>query len=477
MKKKSIWKEVKTKQLKSIDKNMTTDVLIVGGGITGISVLHELASNNVNAILVERNICGHGATANSTAKITYAQESIYMNIRNLVGYDIASKYLKSQIEGTNLLKSIIDKENIDCNLKKVDSYVFTNSSKEKILEENEFYKNNNIDSIVVNNIPFDTDCKLAIKLPNTYVFHPLKYINYFKNKYKDFIYENSKVWDIKKSGDTYICQVNDVQVKCKYVVLAVHYPYFLLPFMMPLKSHIETSFIGASNVNKDNDFSAINIDKPSVSLRYHQDNNLNYLIYLYNSYISSNVKSIYKNFLMLNNNQSFDYVWSNNDIITNDYLPFIGRIKGNLILATGYNTWGFTNGTLAGVIIKDIILNKENEYIKLFDPKRSINLSKVIRFPIDVGSSIKAIIKSNRNNVNNQNVVYKKINNVDVIIYKDKKGDEHIVKNKCPHMKCGIVFNEVEKTWECLCHGSRFSLDGKCINGPSNYDITFNDIS
>ena len=154
-------------------------------------------------------------------------------------------------------------------------------------------------------------------------------------------------------------------------------------------------------------------------------------------------------------------------------MPIIGIIEGNLMIATGYNTWGFTNGTLAGKIIADIINKNDNEYISLFNPKRGINVNKVLRFPIDTASSIKSIIKSSKGNVNNSKVIYKKINDINVAVYTDDDKKEHIVLNKCPHMKCGIVFNEIEKTWDCLCHGSRFDIDGKCINGPSNYDITF----
>ena len=97
----------------------------------------------------------------------------------------------------------------------------------------------------------------------------------------------------------------------------------------------------------------------------------------------------------------------------------------------------------------------------------------IVRLPLDIGCNVKSIIKSTKNNVNNSNVIYKKINGEKVAIYKDTNGKEHIVYNRCPHMKCGIVFNEVENTWDCLCHGSRFDLDGKCIEGPSNYDISF----
>ena len=91
----------------------------------------------------------------------------------------------------------------------------------------------------------------------------------------------------------------------------------------------------------------------------------------------------------------------------------------------------------------------------------------------DFFCSGQALIKSGKNNVNNQEIIYKKIDYQDVAIYIDENKKEHIVLNRCPHMKCGLVFNSLEKTWDCLCHGSRFSLDGKCIEGPSNLDISF----
>ena len=254
-------------------------------------------------------------------------------------------------------------------------------------------------------------------------------------------------------------------IKTKYLVMASHYPYFLIPLGLPFKNYIETSYIGVKkSTNKK--FSAISIDKPCISIRYYNNN----LIYLNNSLKSANIKDINKNFDYFKNN--FDYIWSNNDLITNDYLPFIGRIENNLFLATGYNTWGMTNGVLAGYIIKDLILEKKNKYEELFNPTRGLNLHKLGRVFTDLYSNIKAFTKSNKNNVNNKSVINKTIKGKKVLIYKDNN-KEYIVLNRCPHLKCGIVFNETEKVWECLCHGSRFTLDGKCINGPSNFDITF----
>ena len=475
MKRTSIWTNDKGIDCQKLEQDMEVDVLIIGGGITGLSTLLQRQNSNLKVILVERNSCGLGVTSRSTAKITFLQKQIYMNIRTS-SIDQASMYLKSQIDAVKLLKDIITNNHIDCNLQEVSSYLFTNKEKNiaKLEKEYQFLTQNHVK---VEKTKLDeVDNILALKVDHTYTFHPLKYINYLKKVMKDNIYENSKVEQIDKKDNYYYVKANDHIIKCKYVVIATHYPYFLIPFLMPLKSHVETSYIGAKEIKEVKNMSAINIDKPCISWRYYQDGKKNYLIYLFQSFASCNIKSIESNFDTLKKQYHFDYIWSNKDIITNDYIPYIGRIykdDDTFLLASGYNTWGMTNASLAGKILADIILKKENPYIDLFAPHRQINFNKIIRLPIDIGSSIKAILKSTKENVNNSKVIYKKIKGKKVAIYLDHNGKEHIVLNKCPHMKCGLVFNEIEMTWDCLCHGSRFTIDGKCIEGPSNFDIQF----
>ena len=136
MKRRSIWSDYIIKGNNSINKNFETDILIIGGGITGLSTLYQLKKNKLNAILVESNKCGSGVTSKSTAKITYLQEQIYMKIRKYQSKEIAKKYLYSQCDAVVILKDIIKKENIDCDLKKVASYIFTNDkNKFDILNE------------------------------------------------------------------------------------------------------------------------------------------------------------------------------------------------------------------------------------------------------------------------------------------------------------------------------------------------------
>ena len=472
MKNTSIWLNNKDFSCQKLNQDMEVDVLIVGGGITGLSTLFELKDSNLKTILVEKNLCGHGVTSRSTAKVTFLQNQIVNILKN--SSQNASLYLASQIDAIKRIKEIIVKHHIDCDFKEVSSYLFTNK-KENVGKIEDIYQFLNSNQISVEKTKLkELDNILALKVDHTYTFHPLKYIRYLKNNIKNRIYENSKVDKIDKIDGFYFTTVNQHIIKSKYIVLATHYPYFLMPFFLPLKSHVETSFIGAKEVEISSEISAINIDKPCESIRYYQDKNKNYVIYLYQSLATCNVGNIKEKFDALNYNKDFQYLWSNKDVITNDYLPYIGTVDqdGTFLVATGFNTWGMTNGCLSGMILADLILKKKNPYIELFSLNRSINLNKVLRFPIDTCCNIKAFLVSTKNNVNNRQVIYKKIDGEKVAIYKDEDG-EHIVLNKCPHMKCGLVFNPVEKTWDCLCHGSRFTIDGDCIEGPSNFDIRF----
>ena len=279
----------------------------------------------------------------------------------------------------------------------------------------------------------------------------------------------------------FFCYVDKYIIKAKKVVLACHYPFFVIPFLFPLKGHLERSYISASKVNEVKCVSGINTSKSSISFRYHTDNLNNYFLYLNNSHNLAFKFNLKNNFnKLLNNIEALnfkpEYIWSNIDIITNDYLPYIGLIKENLYIGTGYNTWGMTNGSIAGKLLSDLILNKNNKYKKLFDPKRSS--SSICSITTDIFSSAKPFIQNKL--IKNKpyyakNVIFTKRNGKSVAIYKDENGIEHIVYNKCPHLKCSLIFNEIEKTWDCPCHASRFTIDGEVIEGPSNYNIKFKD--
>ncbi|MBQ6841459.1 MAG: FAD-dependent oxidoreductase [Bacilli bacterium] len=482
----SIWSDAKQENVcENLSSNIDVDVLIIGGGITGLSTAYHLINSNLKVCLVDKNEIASGVTCRTTGKLTYLQENILSKVAKYHGISKAKDYLDSQIDAINLVKAIITKENISCDLQEVSSYIFSNDKVNKIKKEMDLLNKLNVKLEPATTLPNGKCFNYGFFVKDTYVFHPIKYLHAIKNiclNNNINIYENTKVISINYENSIYECVTETGTIKAKYVVLAMHYPYFLFPFLLPLKTTIEKSYIKAYEVSCDNKFSAITISKPTISMRFHQTKDKCYQLYLNNSHnscVKFNDKECFKDLTNVNN-QEPEYLWSNKDIITNDALPFIGPIDdtNTLLIGTGYNTWGMTNGSIAGKILSDIILNKENKYVKLFSPKRSLNLGKIINLPVSIGSSACAIVKTKIHKNKEwypDNVRFETRKGKNIAIYTDENKKEHIVYNICPHLKCSLLFNDVEKTWDCPCHGSRFDIDGNTIEGPSNYNITYKD--
>lgn len=474
MKNYSIWKDSRGSiNSKVLDGDISCDVLIVGGGLTGISTLYHLKDSGLNVFLVDQNKIGMSVTANSTGKLTYLQDNKYNTLLSKFNFEKASLYLESQREAIDLAKKIINDNELDCDFVSSKSYVYTNKEDEmdKLEELKDFLIKNNID-VKEDNLDL-VDYKRCISVSDTYLYNPVKFIYSLVSKMNDYnIYEDTSIVKIEDNEEEgYSCYTDDYKIDAKYVVIASHYPYFNLPMVFPIKGSLEKSYLCSAKKKSDN-ISLISYDKPFVSIRNYQD----YLIYLSCSHNTCNKVDDEENFDELVEkardvfgDADIDYAWSNIDIMTNDSLPYIGKIKDNMFIATGYNTWGMTNGILAGYLVSEMVKGNETKYDELFDPKRSSS-GNIIEVAKDSYYSMMGIVKGMVKK--NENVDYREINGDEVLVYKD--GDkEYIVYRKCPHMKCDLLFNEVEKTWDCPCHGSRFSLDGKCISGPSNRDISY----
>lgn len=326
----SIWNlNLKRHDIKELKEDKVVDTLIVGAGITGLTTAYYLKDNK-SVCVVEAGLIGHGVTLNSTAKINYFQQNVYSKIIKSTNYNNAVKYLKSQKEAIEHLNNIINQEAIDCDLKCVPSYVFTTTQDEinKLEEEVLFLKNNKI-KVYENNLSFKFKAKKSYYVNDTYIFNPIKYLYGLydvltKNNVE--IYENSKILNIKKNNDKYLCWGNNFKIIANKVVFACHYPFFLFPYLMPIRCSIEKSYIIVHEVEKDLGFTCISVENPIYSCRFYQDKNKVYQIslakshdigtHLNNSYYFKNVKDIF--------NIDEDKIilkYSNSDIITPDYMP------------------------------------------------------------------------------------------------------------------------------------------------------------
>lgn len=483
MENKSIWQLYMRKNYTDkLDKDIETDVLIIGGGITGVTTAYFLKDSNLNVTLIEKDHIGSGATAFTTGKLTIMQDLIYHTMTP----DIAKQYLDSQKEAIKIAKDIINKNNIECNLEATSSYVFTDeySKINNFKQEESRYNDLNIKYKNNNKIPIKFPCIYSLKTNSSYVFHPLKYVYAIKKILLSSnvkIYENTKAIDVDNKDDYYIVRTDTNAIKAKYVVIATQYPFFIIPYFTPFKTSVEKSYIVAGLVDKNKEFQAISNLKPTHSIRYYTNKNKTYILYSSGSHKITNHISEEENYKAQVNkfkkelNSDVKYYFLNQDVMTDDGMPLIGRINdSNLLLATGYNKWGMTNGTIAGKILSDIILNKDNKYIELFKVNRKINIKKAVNLTIYNYSNMKRyIISKVKSNYSfyNDNVKVVVENGIKYGIYTDKNGKEYKVKNICPHMKCNLIFNNIDKTWDCPCHGSRFDKEGNVLFGPSVYNI------
>ena len=474
MKNYSIWSlEKKKRQTQKLKENKEVDVLIIGGGITGLSILYQLKGTNLKTILVERDVVGAGVTSKMTGKISYLQGIVYSKIEQNVTKEFANLYLKSQVEAMNSIKNIIEKEKIDCNLEKVPSLVYSNKLSD-LQKEYFFLKEHGMPVVLEKN---------SIAVPDSYVFHPVKYVNHLANLHQQDIYEQTAIFHLKKMNHGYIAYGEKYHIKAKYVILACHYPFELFPFFLPLRTYPEKSFVLAKEVSNNLKESTITDYPDVISKRYYQDEKI-YEIFLKRSVpVHKHLNSLENFVQLLHNNTHVHYIWSNEDLMTGDNIPYIGKINKHLLIATGYNTWGITNSTIAGIVIKDILLEKNNPYVRLFSPKRSFNYAKLIQYSINVFGNIKSFLVNKlyfKKKWYPKNLKYIKKDGKTIAIYQDKKKSYAVIPT-CPHMGCSLIFNEVEKTWDCPCHASRFDITGKCIKGPSKYNISYsilsNDIS
>ena len=495
--KKSLWqKDNYDKNLKSVEENLNTDILIIGAGITGVTLAYNLLNSNKDVILIDRNKFFNEVTAKSTGKLTYLQDLKYQDIENIYDFDTAKKYYESQKDAIKLVKKNVKDNNIDCNLKRTYSVTYTKEEKElyRFEKEMKFFDKLGVNYSNFNDSIYDTDILKLISVNNTYVFNPVKYLNdlyeIIKKNKNIRMYENSIATKIRRENDKYIVNVNDYEITANTIVLACNYPFFTIPFLMPFKTYLEKSYITATKVDKIDNISAISTGNEVVSYRYDEDEKNKYFLYLTNSSKLSNKLNYELNYNTNSKSakeitdKKTSYSWMNMDVMTNDFIPYIGRISNNdknVFIATGYNTWGMTNGTIAAKVISDLILKRKSKYENLFGVQRKINLIKIKNFAVNtLFSNIKAysfsLIKKNPSWYKNYAVITK-VNGKRVGIYFDENGDKHIVSNVCPHLKCFLTFNKEDKTWDCPCHGSRFDTEGNSIKGPSVYNIKIDETS
>lgn len=491
----SYWEEERKNHdlFEEIKEDKKVSVCIIGGGLTGLQTAYNL-SDKLDVVILEKDrICG-STSGKTTGKITSQHGVFYDYLINSQSKEFAKMYLEANEKAIQNIKDIIEKEEIECDLEEESSYVFTKQETKLDMIKNEQKAVDKLQkekSDYVKEIELPTEISGAIEFKNQAQFHPLKYAYglakaIIKNDGK--IYENTKVTDIKRENEKYAVYANKNKVIADYVVLATRYPIMNVPGYYFLKMYQSTSYAMVFDAKKKLfDGMYISYETPNVSFRTIRDGDRELLLAVGYDYKTGTeeLRDGYQRLEVIVRKMYPDaevlYKWTAEDCISLDKIPYIGQyssIMKNLYIATGFNKWGVTSSNVAANIITDKILQKENKYEEIFKSTRI----EPIKNRQEMGDMLKEanksillsrfkIPKEELDNIKIGEGKIIKIDNTKVGVYKSKTGEIYKVKPICTHLGCELYFNNIEKIWECPCHGSKFTYDGKSIEVPSNKDL------
>ena len=490
----SLWIENTKNSTKypKLEKDIKTEVCVIGAGLLGITTAYYLSKNNIDVTLVESETeIGIKTSGNTTGKITSQHGLFYEHLIQDYGEKFAEKYLQANQKAITNIKNIIDENNIECDFKWQDNYVYTENEDEieQIKKEVKAVKSLGHEAEFVTKTELPFPVKGAIKFPKQAQFDSRKYMLGLANqiiKQNGKIYVETRVDDIAKDGKEYILITKGANIRAKKVVIATHYPFINAPGFYFLKMYQSTSY-GITVDTKTELFEGmyINVANPIYSYRtaMHKgkkvllvvggDHKTGETIENNNSYaiLEKKVKDLYPQSEIL-------FRWNTEDCIGLDKIPYIGEfssIMPNVYVGTGFKKWGITSSNVAANIITDKILGKTNKYANIFNSKRI----KPIKNRWEMQNMIKQTVISfaferanipieEIENIEKDNGAIININGTNIGIYKDTSGNIFSVKPVCSHLGCTLAWNNLDKTWDCPCHGSRFDYMGKNIYNPAN---------
>ena len=427
-------------------------------------------------------------------KITSSHNLFYNYLFQSYDYTTAKNYLDANQKAIESIETIIQLENIDCDFERQDNYIYTQDPnlisqfKDEVATVNKL----GFQAEFVEKIPLPIDIVGAVKFPNQAQFHPRKYALGLANSITNHsgqIYEHTKVLDVKKEDNYYLTYTNNYSVKSKYIVLASHYPIINFPGFYFVKMYQSTSYVVALDTHAPLfDGMYINEENPTYSFRTAlYDSNRLLLIAgsdhktgikkdLSSSYTSliEKAKSIYPN-------AEVKYTWRTEDCIPLDKIPYIGdfsEFMPNIFVATGFKKWGMTGTNIAAHIICDKILGHKNEYEDIFRATRLKPVKNYQEFGNVLKQSVQSLViekfkipKETLDTLNKEEGKIIEISGQKIGVYRDKNDNFYGVKPICSHLGCELSWNNLTHTWDCPCHGSIFSYQGKSLYDPSIKDL------
>lgn len=471
-----------------LNQTISTDVLIIGGGIAGMTCAYCLAQKGLKPVLIEAGTLADGTTGNTTGKVTVQHGVIYSNINQTYGPDAAKTYAVSQRAALDFVRTAVERESIDCQLTQNTAHLYAVNEGEwgTLQSEYETARSIGIEADLFNHVDFPPGNQGLLAYPDQYVFHPVRYVNGLAKAAAEkgaAIYCDTKAVKLEDGDVKTVSLENDLVIQANHVVMATQYPFYDGPNLFYTRLYPKRAYGIAVRAKRDwPDGSYINIGTPTRSIRTHVENGERILIVAGDTHDTGrgteDMALHYEHLIQFADEvagvKEVISKWSAQDYDTPDEIPYIGRISDHstVYVATGFKKWGLSTGTLSGMMIADLIASGNCRFESLYSRTRADITSSFGKAFSGVVTPILELIKSKLEGT--QELEGLKPGEGRVIrfggekagIYMQEDGSVTILDITCTHMGTELNFNSAEKTWDCPAHGGRFNTDGTLLEGP-----------
>ena len=414
-----------------LEGDTSTDVLIIGGGMAGVLCAYWLQRAGVPYLLAETETIGSGTTKNTTAKITSQHGLIYDRLIRTLGVERAKQYLAANQEALETYRELC--RGIDCGFEEKDAFVYARQDRRKLERELAALERLGVHSEFTEHLPLPFPVAGAVKFPRQGQFHPLEFLSALS---KDLhICEHTPVRELE--GTTAVTPRG--RITAKQIIVTTHFPFLNKHGSYFMKLYQHRSYVLA--LENAPDVGGMYVDEAQKGMSFRNYRNL--LLVGGGDHRTGKQGGGWRELRAFAERyypQAAERAhWAAQDCMSLDGVPYIGAYSAStagLYVASGFNKWGMTSSMVAARLLSDLIQGKRSPYEEVFSPSRSI-----LRPQLAVNGFEAAV------------------------------GLLTPTARRCPHLGCALKWNPQEHTWDCPCHGSRFTEDGALIDNPATGDL------
>lgn len=495
---KSLWNSLSDiHDFPELHDDISTDVAIIGGGITGISAAKALADKGVDVTILESHRMGGGTSSHSTGNLYWNIDKILSSLQQKYDTDVVKAVAASRNEALKQMENWIESYQLDCDYRTVPWYLYgeTEEQREKIDQALEAGRSAELPMSVADTAEIPFPSVSAVKIPDQGQFNPMRYIQemaWMLHRREDRcrIFEHTHVSFVEEEDERCVLNTSGGQVTADHVIHATHTPKGIMVVQSLLGPYREYG-IACTTRNVDHPegtFWGYHEGNRKFSTRTYRRNGQQFTIVVGEPHkvgqANGNVEHIRNLEAFAENYFEVDeivYRWGGQHYRPADLLPYIGpRKKGSReYIATGYSTDGLVYGTLAGMVLSDLLTGRDNPWAELYNATRKQPLKSASEFLKENLNVAKQYLKDLPGSADEMDTSDLKPGKGRVMekdghklaVHRREDGELEVVSAVCTHMECIVNWNEAEQSWDCPCHGSRFTGDGTVIEGPAYHRL------